>query len=271
MRLETPAWLDWAVERAESHQFVGWAGFFIGLGGGAWTVFTRSELWGGIVVALALFVGFILGIGIKRRRRPVRCIECVDEFTLTGARGRQASIKSASRFVFKRPTDGFILGMKHATGAIASERFFYRFMGRYCRDQNAQQREFAAGQARDGFRMIEGNHIYITLPTPADINDHYEVIRTYELSDSFEADSEEVGKFIFYPCKSLKLKVIFQDCVPENMLGYVSRDHLPVPGTTTPLDLRPNGNHGQMVEWDVKNAEPGQRYTVQWVWRKQED
>lgn len=266
MKLETPHWLDHSIEIVESNQFLSWLGLLLALGGSGWTAFAHSEQWAALLLAIALAIGGLLGWGIKRSRSPVRCLSCVEEYTLSGVRGQNATSRSTMKFVFKKPLDGFTSGIKRSTGGVTNEHYFYRCLGRYGKDKNAAQREFGAGNLAVSPQIVEGHKVYIRLPSPARVNDYYEVVRVYSLTDSFPADNEEAGKFILHPTKSLKIKIKFNNCVPQNVLGYASKDYLPVPGSHAALDVHPDGDGGNIVEWDIENAEPGQRYTVQWVW-----
>jgi len=264
--MKTPKAFDAVLELVETHQILSWVGLVAAALSGGLSLYQQNQLWAWLLLAVSVLVGILIGWALRRRRHPIEFLSCVEEVTLIGNRGKDAQSVSRVRVVFKRPQDTFTFGIRRVDGDVENERFFYRYLGRHGKNDQATQLEFGPGETTHGPSVVEGRHLFIRLPTPAKTNDQYEISRTYDARNCFEKDTEEVGKFIIHPCKSLKFKIIFRDCEPTNVLRYVSKDYIPVPGSHAALQRHDVGTGVFEIKWDIQNAEPGERYTIQWTW-----
>jgi hypothetical protein len=243
-----------------SHQVLSWVGIVVSVISGGGFLF---QLFG-----VAALIGALFGWSTQRQSTPIRYVSCLEQFTLEGRRGCVAKSESTVQFEFKKEMESFIFGTGTTTGTIEEDRYYYRNLGRYGKNKDAAERQMRDGATQLGQQVVEGRHIFIRLPTPAEANDQYEIRRTYSVSNSFEGDVEEAGKLVLYPCKLLKMQLKFMGCEPKNVIGYVSKFSIPVSGSQVDLDVVSDGNGGFFVDWTKCNAEPGERYTVQWSWKE---
>jgi len=266
MSFKTPQFLDSTLEIIESHQILSYLGFLASLGTGIFTALNHSFWWTSGSWAVSILLGVLIGWGLTRRFRPIRCLLSDEEFHLIGVRGRRSVSKSVMKFVFKREQESFPFGLRFLTGQVVGEAFSYRYLGRHGEEDGRAASRHLLPRQINTIPGADGRYIYITLPVPAKPNDQYEITRSYDGVNSFEEDIEEAGKCVFHPCKLLKIKIIYTRCRPSNVVAFITKDYSRVAGRHTTLEPRQEPSGDFVVEWVNANAEPGERYTIQWTW-----